>query len=41
MLRLYVWMLCYAPRWVIRLVPMRWKRRQAQQWLTEHLKRGG
>jgi hypothetical protein len=35
--RLYLWLLRYAPLWVIRLVPYTWRRRQGRAFVVRLL----
>jgi hypothetical protein len=32
----YLWLLCYAPRWLVRALPGRWRRQQLAHWMEKH-----
>lgn len=43
---LYLWLVAYAPRWLLQLLPWRWRRRQLQlfvsdRWRADHFYRSG
>lgn len=35
MLRLYLWLVAYAPMWVVRLVPRWWRHRQLRRLIVK------
>jgi hypothetical protein len=32
---IYLWLVCYAPRWLLRLIPWKWRRAQLARLLED------